>query len=409
VNRRFALILGAGLALAGAPPCVLADAGRPDHDHDHGHVHATAARVLDGRLTDPARMAQRAELLREGEQRLSQGDADGAERTFERAASMLHAADTEMGLVRAAMQAGDYRRATDFAAHTAGAHAEDVSGAALYAWLLHLGGQVAFAQTVLDKAQASVGPRVAGQSVIAQTREALAASVPVAPAALRQAPARLAPYAHGAVVPPGSRVMGTGFLLPDGLSALLPASCLPPAGGGLWLRDGLGQTVVAAVDAVDAAAPQHGLVRVKLSAPLSSRDGIGMDEVWRVPPQDAYAGSPAVALVQGLGAGDQAGWPLMRLGFLGMPLAESPWRKLGIDVSAPELGGPVLDLSGRLLGISLKGDQGRALMVPVSLLRQDWGDALGRVSHEPASTRQPLDVLYERALRTTLQVIVAAP
>ena len=54
---------------------------------------------------------------------------------------MLHAADAELGLIRAAMQDGQYRRALAFCAHTAGEHTDDADGGALYAWLLRIGGQ----------------------------------------------------------------------------------------------------------------------------------------------------------------------------------------------------------------------------------------------------------------------------
>lgn len=56
--------------------------------------------------------------------------------TIERAAMMLHAPDTEMGLVRSYMQAGHYRRALAFCAHTAGVHREASVVAAL--WRHHL-------------------------------------------------------------------------------------------------------------------------------------------------------------------------------------------------------------------------------------------------------------------------------
>ncbi|MEO6321243.1 MAG: hypothetical protein ABIR56_11215 [Polaromonas sp.] len=71
---------------------------------------------------------------------------------FDRAALILHAADTEMALVRSHMQSGDYRRALVFGAHTAGAHLDVLGGAALYAWLLHLGGRGEIAQRLVGQA-----------------------------------------------------------------------------------------------------------------------------------------------------------------------------------------------------------------------------------------------------------------
>ncbi len=53
------------------------------------------------------------------------------------------------------MQAGEYRRALSFGAHAAGAHRDFPAATALYAWLLYVGGQDAFAARRLDAALAS--------------------------------------------------------------------------------------------------------------------------------------------------------------------------------------------------------------------------------------------------------------
>ena len=72
-----------------------------------------------------AQLIALARVLAEGEQRLAAGDAAGAEAAFDRAAGAAHDHDVEISLVRAYMQAGDYRRALAFAAHAAGAHGDD--------------------------------------------------------------------------------------------------------------------------------------------------------------------------------------------------------------------------------------------------------------------------------------------
>ena len=71
---------------------------------------ATAATSGDG--AQPSTPAQeRSELLQRGEAALARGDVDQALDAFERAGTMMHAADAEMALVRAYMQSGAYRRA----------------------------------------------------------------------------------------------------------------------------------------------------------------------------------------------------------------------------------------------------------------------------------------------------------
>ena len=119
--------------------------------------------VLTSKTVAPERLQERADLLASGEQALARRDVDAALLAFDRAALILHAADTEIALVRAYMQGGDYRRALAFGAHTAGAHLDVVGGSALYAWLLHAGGQSAIAQRLIDEAQGRAplrGPRL---------------------------------------------------------------------------------------------------------------------------------------------------------------------------------------------------------------------------------------------------------
>ena len=58
-----------------------------------------------------------------------------ARRSAAHAAAMQHAGAIETGLVRAALQAGDYRQALALCAHTAGAHADEPAAGALHRWL----------------------------------------------------------------------------------------------------------------------------------------------------------------------------------------------------------------------------------------------------------------------------------
>jgi hypothetical protein len=160
-------------------------------------IHLTATKAMpDGGAETPTFLQQRNELLRRGEAALARGDVANAVNSFERAATMMHAADAEMGLVRAYMQSGAYRPALTFAAHAAGAH-RDAPALVLYAWLLHAGGQSAFAQRVLDQAEA----RHPGDALVAQAREQLQSRAPIASGALLSAPWRTAPFDTGAPLP----------------------------------------------------------------------------------------------------------------------------------------------------------------------------------------------------------------
>src|SRR5262245_35530327 len=117
-----------------------------------------------------------ADLLERGESALAWGEVAQAAEAFERAASIRHAAEPEMGLIRTYMQTGAYRRALAFAAHTAGAHRDAPAGAVLYAWLLHVGGQVRLAQRMLDDVEA----QSPGNSLVAEARRRVLSDARVA-------------------------------------------------------------------------------------------------------------------------------------------------------------------------------------------------------------------------------------
>lgn len=440
-------------------------AAEQEHDHAHeGHNHAhapapkaspvapaasasvqprgkTAAQrkaeiIQDPRHLDPGMMSRRADLLAQAESELSQGNAQAAEKTLDRAAGMLHAADTEMGLVRAYMQAGDYRRALSFAAHTAGAHPEDISGLGLYAWLLHLGGQPAVARQLLDQTLTQVRPsqrEAPSVRLLAEVSQRLQAQRLALDGAMLQPPMRLAPMAHGAVPAEQARVAGAAWLLPDGQHALVPLAAMPLEAPGtrLWLRNGLGRTVQATPEKVF---PDIGLRLVHLREPLADPKDEAVAALWQVPARDAFPGTPAVVMSHARSPQASAAWPLLSVGFLGAPvpapafeaasapatMSASPaqpapqpvpvsWRRLGIPLPEGQGAGPVLDMSGRLLGLAVPVPDGAQLVVPISRLRQVVGERFGQVSSEPTGQRQPVDQLYEGLLRVTLQAIVAPP
>src|SRR5262249_1994571 len=164
---------------------------------------------------DDPREQERARYLAEAEGALASGDAERAERAFDRAASMAHAADTELGLVRTYMQAGEYRRALAFVAHTAAAHGDESGGTALYAWLLYVGGQQAQAARLLREGEASFRNDRSLQHVGA----VLASHRPLASGALLEPPLRLAPYGEPA---PDAVATASGWLFDGGRHAIVP-------------------------------------------------------------------------------------------------------------------------------------------------------------------------------------------
>lgn len=341
----------------------------------------------------PARPAARCAQIAAAEALLARGDAGEALQAFEQAATLEHATDIELGLLRSQLQMGQFRRALAFAAHTAGAHGSDAGGAALYAWLLQLSGQRAFGARVLQQARA----RLPEDALLADVEQRLASGVASASGALLVAPTRFAPHASGDLPAGPVELVASGLLLDQGRRAVVPAHAVQGAAR-IWVRDGLGHTAEARPARATRTAP---LAVLELLRPLGAPDEALLDAVAT----DAFPGSPA-SVVGYAGAADAGpAWPWLHTGFLGAAGADGQ-RRLGIDLPVHLLsGGPVFDLSGRLVGLTLGGANEGRLWLPASALAPELG--LPRAARSGPAARLPADELYERSLRLTLQVLVA--
>jgi hypothetical protein len=349
-----------------------------------------------GRPPDAERLREREALLRDAEAALAAGDAHKAEQGFDRAALILHSADTEMGLVRSYMQSGQYRRALAFGAHTAGAHLDAVGGAALYAWLLHAGGQDVIARKLLADAQA----RAPSQPLVAGVVRELASAAPHASGDMLLPPARLAPYSHPthlAALPRSARLVAAGTLLGEGRMALAPARAISGSQR-LWVRNGLGH--MARASAVPGRGDMSGVALLRLDGPLPVPSSLGTVPAYVFPGSVAFA----VAYAQAGDAG--AAWPLLRTGFVGAAVGAHGDRELDASMHrglAP--GGPVFDQAGRLAGIALPDGAGTRL-VAAPRLREALAARVALPVSREAGRLGP-DAVYEGALCSTLQVIAA--
>lgn len=337
-------------------------------------------------------------LLDEGEAALAGGQASSATQLFESAASRLHAADIEASIVRAAMQEGRYKQALAFAAHMAGAHADNAGGVALYAWLLSAGGQRAVADRLIDAAR----PQLHDAALIDDVQRALQAPIPEPSARLLLPPHRLAPYAKGVHAPAQARVVATGVLVEGGQRALVPAASIAAksAQAALWVRNGLGQTAAAELERVDEVA---GVASLRLRPPI---EAAAMPQ-WAA--TDPFPGAAAYTMQFRHASTATPAWPWLFQGFLGQPLGDSALRKLGIEVSPAATGGPVWDASGRVVGIA-SSSNGAPTLVTVSVLRRSGliGAAADTQPKGPGQ-RLPSDEIYERGLGLALQIIQGEP
>ena len=394
------------------PRLLMAQAQSP-----HSDTKPSAAGTGYTKAITPERLQERTVLLRTGEAAMARLDLETAISAFDRAALIQHAADTELSLVRAYMQGGQYRRALASGAHTAGAHLDVVAGPVLYAWLLSAGGQDVIGQRLLDEAHA----RMPRNPVVISVRQQLRSGAPVATGILLNVPLRLAPYSSGPALPHQARIVGSGLLLASGQQALVPMAALPKAKSPrLWVRNGMGALSAATVLA---RMPKAGVVLLELGTALPVADTPG------VAATEAFPGSAGFAVEYTANRTTEAAWPLLRTGFLGGLTgnpAKPEERALGISMPPGPRGGPVFDVAGRLIGLALTADKSPSrtsqtsrtsqktlpILVSASALRRELikvapTASLGAAPAAPSATpgRVPLDVIYENALKTTLQVI----
>ena len=361
---------------------------------------ASAASAPALRTISPERLKEKALLLATGEAALARIDLDAAQQAFDSAASIQHAADTEMALVRTYLQGGQYRRALASGAHTAGAHLDVVAGSALYAWLLNAGGQTAVGQRLLDEAEA----RIPNNPVVRGVQQQWRSGLPLATGVLLNLPTRLAPYSSGVALPAKARVVGSGVLLAGGRQALVPLA-LPGQAAPIWVRNGLGQSVTASIKT---RLPHAGVAVLQLGAALPVAD-----DAW-VAANEAFPGSAGFALEYTPAPTAQAAWPVLRSGFVGaLPPkpASADDRLLGIDMPPGPRGGPVFDAGGRLIGLAIASHQA-PLLVTARVLRRELARvaptvpaSLGPPPPADLQSRKPVDAIYETALKTTLQLI----
>ncbi|MDY0745440.1 hypothetical protein SNE35_13050 [Paucibacter sp. R3-3] len=327
----------------------------------------------------------RTDFLARGEAELQRGENTAALDDFERASMMRHEADAEIGVIRAAMQDGQYRRALAFVAHTAGVHLDHVDAGALYAWLLYVGGQQELARRTLAHWQ----ERAPDDAMLAEVARAFAQDIPAVGGVLLQSPHRYAPWAVGDRPPADARFASNGVLIGDGSLALAPAV----DGDTVWVRNGLGQASAATVDRSDAALQAAGLVLLRLQTPLGTGAAVSAA-------REPFAGGPGFALQ--FSPGTEPGWPILSQGFLGAQAG--PLRRLGFALAGSSRGAPVLDRQGRLAGIVVSAPAGSdPLWLP--LARWPGAPAAPEDAAPPQKSLMSPDQAYELGMRLALQVL----
>jgi len=332
---------------------------------------------------------RRLALVSDAEAHLATGDTAAAARLFEQAGFVRHAADAEIGLIRTWMQQGQYRRALAFAAHAALAHTDVPAGAALYAWLLHVGGQSRVARDLVAKARLQSPDAL----LLAWLARAIDETMPVAPPHPEIHGLRLAPYPVPSVAL--ARVTTSGVVIGDGTRVLAPAQGLRGTTHAAFVRDGLGHVRAARIVREDS----RGFVELALAVPAAGAASVS-------PARDPVPGAP-VSLI-GYARGQHAAWPHLQIVFPALPRAGSDPRRPRIVASGLLAGAAVFDASGRLAGLVGHEAEAEPVIIPPSVLFD--GTDLDRMMRREPGPGMPLaiDAIYERGMGCAVQVLAGA-
>ena len=340
----------------------------------------------------PGILARRTVLMKQGMAGLVAGNTSAAVTAFETAVSMAHAPDAELGLVRSYLQAGNYRQALAYSAHTAGAHKEEPEGTVLYVWLLHLGGQEAAAKRILHEARS----RLPGNAALERVQRKLDDSAGPSSGTSGVAGA-FAPYSLPPLTEAAAALSGSGVLIDGGRRVLAPLAAVAHARK-IWVRNGLGHLRKAAIET---RFDKYGMALLKLDQSLPLTAGL------MAASKDPFPGSVVYAVAYATVGGAEADWPVMRHGFLGIPKGNGTDWELGITMPAGPHGGPVFDASGALAGISMSTPIGKPTFVPISRIRQLTGDRLGSAAPAEKGPRMAMEQVYEKAMGAAVQVLMA--
>jgi len=310
-------------------------------------------------------------------------------------------------MVQALLQGGEYRKALAFAILTAHEHADSRGAQALQAWLEFLGGQRQVALQGLEVALRATPHHPALRDVEARIR-AVDRGAPYSPASPKSL--ALDPHARRwSGAPSALRGRASGVLVDGGTRVLTSAPDLASAGGGLWVRNALGQLRPAVVERSERLT---GVAVLKLAEPLEHAAGSGTGDMAR-----AFPGSPCYVVEYPAPGMDRPSWPVLSVGFLGRAGQDAGMAELSIDLPPGPRGGAVLDRGGRLVGLVLPtagrpGTAGRSALPAHAALAPALQSLLSKGGGAPVqengpSPRMPLGEVYEKALSSVVTVMSA--
>ena len=353
---------------------------------------------------------------------LAEGDAARAATLYETLAQQGESLEAEIGLVRASLQAGEFRKAMSFANLTAGEHPDSVEAAALLAYLNDRVGRTEQALEALKRLEASHPDE---QSALAAHADILIDRLAPAQALSliqtwrdrhpgAQAPELVRLFARAQAAARGNVAAGNGVIIDDGKSVLTYAGLLKSVSGReVLIRNSLGQVRRARADARGAA---NDLVRLRLKNPFPSSQSVPLSQV---------AAPEGVRFCFALGfsvpGSVEAAYPAIAPGLVFRANAGAGGlMQITSALGAGHDGAPIFDPRGRLIGLALgAGDHqiaGQDLHTRFGkgsfALRVD--ETLTGVARQASTTRAPagpqppmpaVEELFERLAPAVVQIV----
>ena len=339
---------------------------------------------------------------------LASGDAATALSMYDSLTQQGESLEAEIGVVRASLQAGEFRRAMSTSTVTAAEHTDSPEAVALLAYLHDRAGYTEQSLKTLKQLRADRPDDPIAAAALATVL--LDRGGKVSPA--DEAASRKWPRPSFEAIPIGThRVLagGNGVIVDRGRHVLTYSAVLPNAATAIYVRNGLGKVR----RAMRVPGTQQGeLVRLKLSEPYPANWALPDDQV--VPAEGARF---CFAFGYSASASTEGSYPAISPGIVFRADAGvGGLMQVTSAQGAGNIGSPVFDPRGRLMGLSVgTGDirmGGENLRPRLGAgqfaLRLVPAPPIGTTPPRPAGKMPPMpaiEELYERLVPSVVQIV----
>lgn len=339
---------------------------------------------------------------------LAAGDAAKAVTIYESLTRQGESLDAEIGLVRASLQAGEFRKAVSWATLTAGEHTDSSEAVALLAYLHDRAGYTEMALNTLKQLHADRPNDPIAAAALATILIDRGSTVTAAD----EAASRKWPRPAFEEIPVSKhRVLaaGNGIVVDGGQHVLTYSAVLPSAAATIYVRNGLGKVRRAVRETGD----QNGeLVRLKIIQPYPAHSALPNDQI-------ASPDGARFCFTFGYRAsGDLEGsFPAISPSVVFRADAGTGGlMQITSALGAGHIGSPVFDPRGRLVGISvgtgaitIGGENLRSRVGAGQFaIRTVAARAAAGAPPRPAGPQPPMpsiEELYERLVPSIVQIV----